>query len=312
MNATTILIYSGLGLIGVTALFTSLKIVRQFERGLIERFGKYKRIANPGLNVLIPFGIEKVYRVNITEMMVDADKQEIITKDKLNAMVDAQVYFKVRSDEESIKNSQYNVYNYENQIVQLARTTLRNIIGTMLLNEANSERGKINDQLMNTLQKETKNWGIDVVRTELKEINPPKNVQETMNSVVVAENQKQAAIDFATASETRADGERRATIKSAEGQKQMLIEVAEGEKQATIKKAEGQQKAFELINKSFIGNAQLLRQLEVAENVLKNNTKVIVPEGSNLINVISDSTGVKIIPVEIKTENNKGDKDGMQ
>lgn len=280
--------------IGIIAIFfMSFRIIRQNERGLIERFGKYNRFGTSGLNVLIPFGIEKLYRVNITEMMVDADKQEIITKDKLNAMVDAQVYFRVKADEESVKNSQYNVYDYENQIVQLARTTLRNIIGTMNLTDANSDRSKINSELMRTLQDETKNWGISVVRTELKEINPPKNVQETMNSVVVAENQKQAATDFAKAAETKADGERMAAIK-----------IAEGEKQSTILKAEGQSKAFELIDKAFVGNAQLLRQLEVAENVLQHNSKVIVPTGTNLVNVISDTTGIKIVPVESK----KGEK----
>lgn len=286
--------------------FTGFRIVRPYEKGLVERFGKYNRLADAGLHLLIPLGIEKMYLVNLTEKMVNADPQEIITLDKLNATVDAQVYFKVKADEESIKNSQYKVYNYEYQIVQLARTTLRNIIGTMDLNVANSGRNKINDDLMTTLSKETTDWGIEFTRTELKEINPPQDVQATMNKVVIAQNEKQSAIDFASATETKADGLRRAKVKESEGQQSYLINIAEGEKQATIKKAEGQQKAFELINKSFIGNAQILRQLEVAENSLNNNVKYIVPQGSNLINVISDSTGVKIVPVE----SNGGSKDG--
>jgi regulator of protease activity HflC (stomatin/prohibitin superfamily) len=130
----------------------------------------------------------------------------IITNDNLNAKVDAQVYLKVKADEENVKASQYNVTNYENQIVNLARTTLRNIIGTLTLKSANSERGKINDELRKTLKVETASWGIEILRTELKEIDPPRDVQETMNKVVKAENEKIAAVDFATATETQADG----------------------------------------------------------------------------------------------------------
>jgi regulator of protease activity HflC (stomatin/prohibitin superfamily) len=260
-----------------------------------------------------------MYLVNLTEKMINAEPQEIITKDKLNAVVDAQVYFKVKNDENSIKDSQYNVYNYEYQIVNLARTTLRNIIGTMDLNDANSGRDKINTDLMTTLKKETASWGIDVVRTELKEINPPKAVQETMNKVVIAQNEKQSAVDFATATETQADGIRRAKVKESEGQQQYLINIAEGEKKATILKSEGQKEAFKNINDSFTGNAQILRKLEVAENSLRNNVKYIVPQGSSLVNVVSDSADVKLVPVEVKKDvpstqpiKSGGNKDGKQ
>ena len=120
---------------------------------------------------MIPF-IDHLYRVDVREMLVEAQPQEIITNDNLNAKVDAQVYLKVKADEENIKASQYNVTDYKNQVVNLARTTLRNIIGTLSLKSANSERGKINDELRSTLG-ETANWGIEIVRTELKEIDPP-------------------------------------------------------------------------------------------------------------------------------------------
>jgi len=247
----------------VVLLALIIRTVRPTSRGLIERFGRYNRFANPGIIFLIPF-IERLIRVNVTENMIDAGLQEIITSDSLNAQVDAQVYFKVRSDEESVKASQYNVFNYMIQIVALARTTLRNIIGTMSLKEANSERGKINSSLYSNLSNETKNWGLEIVRTELKEINPPSDVQETMNKVVKASNEKIAAIDFATARETQADGERRAAIKGAEGQKQAAILQAEGQKQAKIVVAEGEAQAIKLVNESadayFVGNAQLLRK----------------------------------------------------
>jgi regulator of protease activity HflC (stomatin/prohibitin superfamily) len=258
--------------------------VRPTHRGLIERLGKYHHFATAGFHWIIPV-IDKMYRVNITEQMVNAEPQEIITNDNLNAKVDAQVYFKVKTDEESVKGSQYNVSNYSWQIVNLARTTLRNIIGTLTLKSANSERGKINADLHRTLLDETKSWGIEIVRTELKEIDPPKDVQETMNKVVKAENEKIAAIDFASARETVADGEKRAKIKEAEGIKQAKILNAEGE-------AEAIRLVNEAANKYFIGNAQLLRKLQAMESSLKENSKVVVPSGSELVNIIGDMAGV--------------------
>jgi len=265
-----------------------IRIIRPTHRGLVERLGKYRRFARPGFNWVMPF-IDRMFRVNITEVMVDAEPQEIITNDNLNARVDAQVYFKVKDDEESVKNSQYSVFNYQNQIVNLARTTLRNIIGTLTLKSANSERGKINTELQKTLRDETGSWGIEIVRTELKEIDPPKDVQETMNKVVKAENEKIAAVDFATATETMADGARRAEIKKADGIKQ-----------AKILEAEGEAQAIKLVNEAadryFVGNAQLLRRLETVEKALSANAKIVVPSDSELVNVIGEMAGVLPLP----------------
>jgi regulator of protease activity HflC (stomatin/prohibitin superfamily) len=268
----------------VFIFFVGIRIVRPTHRGLVERFGKYSRFANPGFNWIIPV-VENMYLVNITEQMVDAEPQEIITNDNLNAKVDAQVYFKVRTDEDSVKNCQYNVGNYQWQIVNLARTTLRNIIGTMTLKSANSERGRINTELHTILERETAKWGLEIVRTELKEIDPPKDVQETMNKVVKAENEKIAAVDYATATETVADGQKRAEIKKAEGVKQARILQAQGE-------AEAIQLVNEAANKYFIGNAQILRRLEAVEKSLTHNAKIVVPQGSDLTNVIGDLAGV--------------------
>ena len=261
-----------------------IRIVRPTHRGLIERLGKYRKFAEPGFHWIIP-GIDHIYLINITEVMINAEPQEIITNDNLNARVDAQVYFKVMGNEESVKNSQYSVNDYGYQIVNLARTTLRNIIGTLTLKAANSERGRINEELQRTLKKETANWGIEIVRTELKEIDPPKDVQETMNKVVKAENEKIAAIDFATATETMADGQRRAEIKKAEGLRQAKILEAEGEAQAI-------QLVNDAANKYFIGNAQVLRKLEAVEKSLMNNAKVVVPTNSELVNVIGELAGI--------------------
>ena len=268
----------------IFVFFSGIRIVRPMSRGLVERLGKYSRFAAPGFNWIIPV-IENMYQVNITEQMVDAEPQEIITNDNLNAKVDAQVYFKVKPDEASVKNCQYNVGNYQWQIVNLARTTLRNIIGTMTLKSANSERGRINTELHTILERETDSWGLEIVRTELKEIDPPKDVQETMNKVVKAENEKIAAVDYATATETVADGQKRAEIKKAEGVKQARILQAQGE-------AEAIQLVNEAANKYFTGNAQILRRLEAVEKSMANNAKIVVPVGSDLTNVIGDLAGI--------------------
>jgi regulator of protease activity HflC (stomatin/prohibitin superfamily) len=268
----------------VIIFLLGMRIIRPTHRGLIERLGKYHHFAQPGFHWIIPM-IDKLYLVNTTEQMVNAEPQEIITNDNLNAKVDAQVYFKVKEDEASVKGSQYNVNNYAWQIVNLARTTLRNIIGTLTLKSANSERGKINADLHRTLLEETKTWGIEIVRTELKEIDPPKDVQETMNKVVKAENEKIAAIDFASARETVADGEKRAKIKEAEGFKQSKILTAEGE-------AEAIRLVNEAADKYFIGNAQMLRKLQAMESAMKDNAKVVVPAGTELINIIGDMAGI--------------------
>jgi regulator of protease activity HflC (stomatin/prohibitin superfamily) len=268
----------------VVVFLAGIRIVRPTHRGLVERLGKYRRFADRGFNWIIPL-VDRMIQVNITEQMVDAQPQEIITNDNLNARVDAQVYFKVKEDESSVKSSQYNVNNYQYQIVNLARTTLRNIIGTLTLKSANSERDKINGALLATLSRETLSWGMAIVRTELKEIDPPKDVQETMNKVVKAENEKVAALDFADAVERQADGVKRAEIKKAEGVKQAKILAAEGE-------AEAIRLVNEAANTYFVGNAQLLRKLEALEKALSGNAKIVIPSGSELVNVIGEMAGV--------------------
>ncbi len=283
-------IYIAIGALIFFLFFSGVKIIRPTSRGLIERLGKYSKFAQPGFHWIIPF-IDKIYIVNITEQMVDAQPQEIITNDNLNASVDAQIYFKVMEGEENVKSSIYNVNDYKLQIVNLARTTLRNIIGTLTLRSANSERGKINAELHTTLKNETESWGIVIVRTELKQIDPPSDVQETMNKVVKAENEKIAAIDYATAAETVADGVKRAKIKEAEGYKR-----------AKVLHAEGEAEAIQLVNVAadeyFTGNAQLLRKLEAVEKSLANNAKIVIPAGTDLINVVGEMAGLAPIPMD--------------
>lgn len=250
----------------VLIIAIGIRAVRPTQRGLIETFGKYSRFASPGFNWIIPI-FQRLIIVNTTEKMQEIDSQEMITEDKLNVKVDLVVYYKVKKDEESVKKSVYEVADFQNQIVILAQTTARNIIGGMSFKDVNSERNKLNIELAKVMKTETANWGVDIIRVELKEIVPPRDVQDTMNKVIKAENDKRSAIDFATAKETESDGIRRAKIKEAEG-----------EKQAAILRAEGQAKSYDLINKSFKGNAQVQEKLRVTESALKNNSKIILSE----------------------------------
>ncbi|MCU7795991.1 MAG: SPFH/Band 7/PHB domain protein [Candidatus Thiodiazotropha sp. (ex Myrtea spinifera)] len=291
ITTVTLYIYYLPVLILFVFILLGIRIVRPTHRGLTERLGRYHRFAEPGFHWIIPI-VDQMYKVNITEQMVDAEPRVIITNDNLNVTVDAQVYFKVNQNEDNVKNSQYNVDNVSHQMVSLARTTLRNIIGTLSLKSANSERNKINKELYDTLMYETNSWGVEIIRAELKQIEPPKDVQSTMNQVVKAENEKIAAIDFATAKETEADGQKRATIKHAEGVKTSRILHAEGE-------AEAIRLVNDAANEYFVGNAQLLKRLETLSNALEENTTIVVPSNSDLVNVIGDLAGV--LPINKKS-----------
>jgi regulator of protease activity HflC (stomatin/prohibitin superfamily) len=262
-----VVIWSIIGLLFFIAL-SGIKIMRPTERGLIETLGKYSGFANQGFNWLVPI-FQRIVRVNITEQMMEIDTQEIITEDNLNANVDLVVYYKVKEEEVDVKKSVYKVENFEPQITRLAQTTARNVIGTMPFKDVNSQRSKLNEALAKILKTETSNWGVEIVRVELKDITPPKEVQETMNKVIQAENTKRAAVDFATATETEADGKRRASIKEAEG-------VAQGRKIVAEANAYKIKIENEATRKYFKAEAQKFKQLEVAQEALKNNSKVIL------------------------------------
>ena len=274
---TLVLVIFVLAILGL-----GVKIVRPVEVGIVEFLGKYSRTANAGFNWVIP-GLMKMFRINITERRVDIDPQSIITKDKLNAVVDGVVYYRVEEAQKAI----YNVNDFGASVPSLAKTTLRAVIGKMTLTEANENRDKINENVEKILSKGVAKWGIEVVRVELQRIEPPPDVQDAMNQVVKAENEKIAALDLATAIETQADGERRAEIKKAEG-------IA-----AAIRlKADADGDAIKIVNEAaeeyFVGNAQLLKRLETVSEALRDNAKIIVPSGSDLVNVISDLAGTTV------------------
>jgi len=283
-------------------LILGIKVIRPVDRGAIETLGKFTGFRKSGITYALPV-VQNLYKVNITETLVDITRQEVITDDNLNATVDAQVYYKVGEEEEDLKRALYKVRNYDTQIVQLARTTLRNVIGTKVFKDVNSKRGELNTDIFDTMQKETKDWGIKIVRVELKEIEPPKDVQETMNEIIKADNTKVAQVDFATATETKAKGEKLAVIQQAIAvqQKQKLEADGEAEaikKVATARKfeieaiAQAEAEAIKLVNdsanKHFIENAKDLKALEVTQGSLQNNMKYILTEKGISPNLIID------------------------
>lgn len=296
--AAIVLFAMGFNLIGIVLavlgviiiFFSGFRTVRPTEKGVIERFGKYLRTKEAGLTWIIP-SFDKMYKVNITEQMVDIPPQMVITKDKLNAEVDAVVYYQIKD----VKASIYNVDDHRKQLASLARTTLRAVIGNMTLTDANEKRSDINDRMETVLDKETNSYGIEVLRVEIQKIEPPTDVQESMNKVVKAEQEKIAAMDMATATETRADGERRAEIKKAEGVKQGLILSAEGKAEGIRVVANAEAGKIKVVNeaaqKYFVGNAQILRKLEATEAALKDNSKFLV-DTNKVQTIVSDAAGV--------------------
>lgn len=260
----------------VIMIISSFAVIRPTQRGVVETFGKYSRYCEPGLNFIVPL-VQRLIVVDITESMQRIEQQEMITEDKLNTLIDLVVFYKIKSDESNLKKALYNVQDVRGQIIMLAQTTGRNVIGGMLFKDVNAERNQLNKKLAEIMKKETETWGVEIVRVELKEIIPPKEVQETMNQVIQAENKKRAAIDFATAKETEADGIKRAAIKEAEG-------IAKGRVLVAQAKAEAIRLVNTAANRTFKGNAQKQRALEVAENSLKNNAKIVL--GADSKNVL--------------------------
>jgi regulator of protease activity HflC (stomatin/prohibitin superfamily) len=291
MDPLTIYITTGV----LAIFFAGIRIVRPIEKGLIETLGKYSRTAEQGFSWIIPV-IQKMTKVNITEQMVDVEPQMVITKDKLNAEVDAVVYYKIFDTKKAL----YNVDDHKKQLVSLARTTLRAVIGKMSLTEANENRDEINTKVEGVLEKETKSYGVEVLRVELQKVEPPQDVQDAMNKVVKAEQEKISAKDFANATEIKADGDKRAEIKRAEGIKQGEILRAEGEAKAKIMLADAEAKKIQLENsalqKYFKGSARDYKSLDVTKVALKQGTKYVIDSNSKITNVISDTSGV--IPIK--------------
>ena len=231
-----VVVYAGLG----------LKIVKQYEQGLVERFGKYRDTRDPGLHLIVPF-IDRMRRVDMREIVVDVPPQEVITKDNVVVTVDAVVYYQATDPVKLV----YNVQNFVLAATKLAQTNLRNVIGDLQLDEALTSRDIINAQLREILDEATDVWGTKVVRVEIQRIDPPVDVTEAMHRQMKAERIRRAVV-------TEAEGQKRSEILSAEGTKQARIleaqgqaaairEVADAEKYQKETVAEGEGRAIERV-----------------------------------------------------------------
>jgi len=253
------------------------RVIRPVEQGLVERFGRFNRTASSGLTWIIPF-IDKMYRVNVTEINLDVRKQQVITKDNLNLDIDAVVYFRVRDPKGAI----YDVNNYMSAIPSLAQTTLRSIIGEMPFTEVNAQRQTINSKIEKELDEQTKTWGIDILRVELQDVQPSRSVQEAMDEVVTAERNREAKVTASTAEKEASRELAEAEVIKAEADKRAAIERADGAAQAEILRAKAEAEAIRLVNEaiegSFLEKSQFFKQLEVTQASLAKNTKIVLTD----------------------------------
>ncbi|MBN1693202.1 MAG: SPFH/Band 7/PHB domain protein [Dehalococcoidales bacterium] len=279
MSAGIIVVIVILVVLFVVTLAKSITIIHQAQKGIIERFGRYKETLEPGLRFIIPFIDTLAARVDMRETVLDVEPQAVITKDNVGVTVDAVVYYYV-TDAKSVK---YEVANFYVAVSKLAQTNLRNLVGDMSLDETLASRERINSALRTTLDEATDKWGVKVTRVEVKEIEPPHDITDAMSKQMKAEREKRAVI-------LEAEAYRQKQILSAEGDKQNAILLAEGARQAAILRAEGEAKAIENVStaadKYFIGNAQLLKQLQVTQASLETNSKLVVSDQSKLVNVL--------------------------
>ncbi len=227
--------YIGVGVMGfVIFIFllilalTGVKVVRPYEKGLIERLGKFKKEVDSGLHFIIPF-FDRMIKVDMREHVIDVPPQEVITKDNVVVAVDAIIYYEV-SDAFKVV---YNVKNFESAAVKLAQTNLRNVIGELELDQTLTSRERVNAKLREVLDEATDKWGVRITRVELKKIDPPKDITDAMSQQMKAERTKRAAI-------LEAEGVKQSKILEAEGQKKSAILRAEGEAAAIEKMADAQ------------------------------------------------------------------------
>ncbi|HEX9379877.1 MAG TPA: SPFH domain-containing protein [Gaiellaceae bacterium] len=214
----------------------TIRIVPQARAGVVERLGRYSRTLSPGLAIVVPF-IDRVRdMMDLREQVVSFDPQPVITEDNLVVSIDTVIYFQVTD----AKAATYEIANYIQGIEQLTVTTLRNVIGGMALERTLTSRDEINNQLRGVLDEATGKWGIRVNRVELKAIDPPGSIKETMEKQMRADREKRAAI-------LTAEGVKQSQILTAEGEKQSAILRAEGQRQAAILQAEGQAKAIDTV-----------------------------------------------------------------
>jgi regulator of protease activity HflC (stomatin/prohibitin superfamily) len=275
-----VIVVAAVGVFIVVA--AGLKIVSQFEKGLIERFGRYNQTVDPGLRWIWPF-IERIRRVDMREQVVDVPPQEVITEDNVVVTVDAVVYYRA-TDPVKLR---YNVANFILAATKLAQTNLRNIIGDMDLDEALTSREAINTQLRQVLDEATDVWGTQVVRVEIQRIDPPPDVTEAMHRQMKAERDRRAIVTEAEGDKTaqilRAEGVKQSRILEAQGQAQAIREVADADKFKLLTVAEGEGQAIERVFSAIhVGNPSpdliAIRYLDALAKIADGKaSKVFIP-----------------------------------
>ena len=244
--------------------------LRPFERGIQETLGKYSGFVMPGLGFQIPF-IHVVRIRDIREHTMDIHPQPVITKDNVEITVDGIMWVRPTADEESIKKTFYNIDDWKRAITQLAMTNLRQEFGDLTLDESLVARETIATNLQRILNTFAVEWGLTVSKVEIRLIDPPEDIKRAMHKQKTAEQERRSMRLLAT-------GE----FEAAEQQKLAIIQRAQGEREAAIQVAQGRAEAIRLVNEAaeryFVGNAQMLKQMEMIETSLRDNAKIVITE----------------------------------
>lgn len=267
----------------------SARIVSQYEKGLVMRLGKYRTTVDSGLTFLVPM-IESLIKVDMRERVINVEPQKVITKDNVGVTVDAVIYYRIS---DPVKAT-FEVQNFAYAATTLAQTNLRNLIGDKSLDETLTARDTINTNLRNVLDEATNTWGVKLTRVEVQKIDPPADITEAMSRQMKAERDKRAQI-------LEAEGVKQSQILQAEGSKQSSILKADGEAQARILQANAEAKAIEVTSLAsetfFKDRAEARQRLDVLRAVLAQQTKFVVPSGSNLLNILGlDDRGATLFP----------------
>jgi len=231
-----LIIVAIVAVIVLLVLARTVRIIPQARAAVVERLGRYSRTLSPGLALVVPFVDRIRPMIDLREQVVSFPPQPVITEDNLVVNIDSVIYFQVTDP----KSASYEIANYIQAIEQLTVTTLRNVIGGMALEKTLTSRDEINSQLRGVLDEATGKWGIRVNRVELKAIDPPASIKDTMEKQMRADREKRAAI-------LEAEGQKQAAILTAEGEKQAAVLRAQGQREATILEAEGQAKAIDTV-----------------------------------------------------------------
>lgn len=272
----------------VFIIMSSVRVVPQARRYIIERFGRYRATLQPGLNFIIPLADRVNSRLDIREQVFTSQPQPVITEDNLVVNIDTVLYYQITDPRAAV----YEVANYLQAIDQLTVTTLRNVIGSMDLERTLTSREEINARLRTVLDDATGKWGIRVNRVEIKAIDPPGSIQEAMEKQMRAERDKRAAI-------LHAEGERQAKILTADGTRQQSILEAQGDQEAAVLRADGEAKAIALVFRAVHQNdadpkVLAYKYLETLPELSKgdNNTLWVIPgELTRAIQTVSEAFG---------------------